>query len=351
MTTQRKTALVVFPGRGTYNKAELGYLGRHHSGKAELIATMEAERQRLGQVSLASLDGAHRYDAAVHTRGDNASLLIHACALGDFAEIDRDRFDIAAVTGNSMGWYIALAGAAAVAMPTGARVVNTMGTYMQDALIGGQLVYPFVDEAWHEIPGRRAELLGLASEVTAQGTGYVGLSINLGGMLVFGGDEAGLAGLASRLPADGVFPMALPNHAAFHTALQSPVSDKGLRTFTPGDFLSPETALIDGRGKIWRRGSRDLAGLHAYTFGEQVMQAYDFTRAILVGMREFAPDCVIIPGPGTTLGGAVGQCLVAINWQGLDSKEAFLARQDRDPVILAMGRDDQRRLVSGRHVP
>jgi [acyl-carrier-protein] S-malonyltransferase len=40
--------------------------------------------------------------------GDNASLLIYACALADFAAIDRDRFEVVAVTGNSMGWYLAL---------------------------------------------------------------------------------------------------------------------------------------------------------------------------------------------------------------------------------------------------
>ena len=32
-----KTAVVICPGRGTYNKAELGYLHRHHADKAALF--------------------------------------------------------------------------------------------------------------------------------------------------------------------------------------------------------------------------------------------------------------------------------------------------------------------------
>jgi len=105
----KKSALVICPGRGTYNKPELGYLARHHSGRKDMLAIFEAERKRRSQPSLQSLDGAERYSVATHTRGDNASLLIHTCAYGDFQAIDRDKFDIVAITGNSMGWYVALA--------------------------------------------------------------------------------------------------------------------------------------------------------------------------------------------------------------------------------------------------
>ena len=71
----KKTALVICPGRGTYNKAELGYLARHHGDRGDMLATFEAERARLAQPSLQSLDQAERYSVATHTRGDNACLL------------------------------------------------------------------------------------------------------------------------------------------------------------------------------------------------------------------------------------------------------------------------------------
>ena len=69
----RRSALVVCPGRGTYNKDELGYLARHHADKAELIGAIDAARLELGQEAVSALDGARRHTLARHTRGDNAS--------------------------------------------------------------------------------------------------------------------------------------------------------------------------------------------------------------------------------------------------------------------------------------
>ena len=341
----KKSALVICPGRGTYNKPELGYLARHHSARKDLLATFEAERVRLSQPSLQSLDEAERYSVATHTRGDNASLLIHACAYGDFQAIDRDKFEIVAVSGNSMGWYVALACAGAVSMENGGRIVNTMGTIMQENLIGGQIVYPLLDEDWREVPGRRAEIADLMLDINYKQSQQVHVSIELGGMLVLAGNASGLKALMERLPVIDRFPMTLANHAAFHTALQKPNSERGLEALPANLFTQPDIPLIDGRGNIWQRGATDQAALHQYTFGHQVTQTYDFTHAVQVGVREFAPDCVIVLGPGGTLGGAVAQSLIGIDWQGLGSKADFAARQESDPYLLAMGRDDQRALV------
>src|SRR5579859_7295242 len=104
-----KTAVVICPGRGVYNKAELGYLTRHHAGRREMFAAFDRQRGEMGQETLAALDGAPSFSMATHTRGDNASALIYAGSLADFLAIDRNKIDIVAVTGNSMGWYSALA--------------------------------------------------------------------------------------------------------------------------------------------------------------------------------------------------------------------------------------------------
>jgi [acyl-carrier-protein] S-malonyltransferase len=69
-----------------------------------------------------------------------------------------------------------------------------------------------------------------------------------------------------------------------------------------------------------------------------------------VSVREFAPDVLIVLGPGDTLGGAVAQSLIAAGWRGLDGKAAFQAVQAADPPVLAMGRDDQRALATGSAV-
>lgn len=343
--SKRKTALVVCPGRGTYNKPELGYLARHHGDKTDMLAAFEAERALSNQPSLKSLDEATRYSIATHTRGDNASLLIHACAYGDFQAIDTDTYEIVAVTGNSMGWYVALACAGAVSMADGGRIVNTMGTFMQEALIGGQLVYPLVDDNWQPIPGRREEIYAHMDAVNAEADMEVYISIELGGMLVLAGNEAGAEAMLQSLPVIDRFPMRLQNHAAFHTYLQAPVSERGHEVLPVNLFHQPDVPMIDGRGHIWRKGATDVAALHAYTFGHQVVEPYNFTRAIEVGVREFAPESVIILGPGTTLGGAVAQSLIGINWQGLAGKTDFADRQENDPYVLAMGREDQRSLV------
>ena len=79
----------------------------------------------------------------------------------------------------------------------------------------------------------------------------------------------------------------------------------------------------------------------------QILETYDFTRAIQVAVREHAPDRIILLGPGDTLGGAIAQALIAIQWQGLGSKRDFQEMQTASPFLLAMGREDQRALVIG----
>ncbi len=341
MTKQR--ALLVCPGRGTYNREELGTLGRLHAGKTDFIAMADAYRRAEGQPTLTELDGAAAFDAKVHTRGDNASPLIYACSYGDSLDIDRDRFDIVAVTGNSMGWYIALVAAGAVTPESGLAIVNTMGTLMHQHSIGGQTLYPYVDDDWQPIPDRRAELLALAAEHGAA------LSIDLGGMLVLAGDAAALKAFEAALPPlQGRYPMRLPNHAAFHTALQAPVAAAGQELLGADLFGTPTIPLIDGRGAIWRPRETRAVELRAYTLGRQVTEPYDFARAVRTGCREFAPDVVIVTGPGTTLGGSVAQTLIADNWQGMATKAAFLARQADAPFVLSMGIAAQRTIATGR---
>jgi hypothetical protein len=64
-----------------------------------------------------------------------------------------------------------------------------------------------------------------------------------------------------------------------------------------------------------------------------------------VVLKEFAPDVLIIPGPGSTLGAPVAQELIKQDWLGIGSKSDFIARQSEDPFVLAMGLEAQRRRV------
>ena len=343
-----RTAVVICPGRGTYNKSELGYFARHHQDRSVFLAMLDQYRIDNGQISISDLDGAAHYSPSIHTRGDNASPLIYACSVADFLTIDREAFEIVAVTGNSMGWYVALACSGVLTDIDGMSVVNTMGTLMQKHAAGGQTVYPLVDADWHPVPGRRDALMGLMRSIGERDEHVLSLSIDLGGMLVFAGNEAGLNALESELErVDDQYPMRLNNHAAFHSDLMEEVAQLGQGALPTGLFQQPTIPLVDGRGGIWYPGACDADLLRDYTLGYQVTETYEFSRAIEVAVREFAPDCLIVTGPGNTLGGSVAQCLVDMEWQGLSGKEGFLSRQALNPLLLSMGLDDQRALVCG----
>ncbi len=337
-------AVLVCPGRGTYGKAELGLLARLHAAKAALFAPWEAERARLGQESLAALDGAAAFDPARHTAGDNASALIFAATLADAADLRG--VELVAVTGNSMGWYSALAAGGALSADEGFRLSNGMGRLMQAALIGGQTVYPHMGEDWVPDPARKADLLALAAGIAARSGHSLALSIDLGGMLVLAGNAAGLDAFEAAVPRLGQFPLRLANHAAFHTALQAPVAAEGRAAFAGLGWAQPRVPLIDGRGAIWWPGATDAAAQADYTLGHQVVEPYDFTRAIAVAAREFAPDVFIVTGPGTTLGGAVAQALVLAGWRGMGGRADFDRMQAGTPVLVSMGRPEQRARVT-----
>lgn len=342
-----RTAVLICPGRGTYNKPELGYLARHHADKPALLAGFDQQRLDAGQEPVTTLDAAPRFEGRTYTRGDVASALICACSLADAQALSGD-IDVVAVTGNSMGWYIALAAAGALSAEDGFRVVNTMGTLMQERLIGGQLVYPFTDEDWRDDPVRKADLLALVTGIDARDGYVLALSIDLGAMLVLAGNEAGLAAFEAAVPrVQDRYPMRLPNHAAFHTGLQAPVAEAGRRRLDVAMFGQPARPLIDGRGHVWWPGACDTGALWDYTLGHQVVKPYDLTRAIATAAREFAPDMFIVTGPGATLGGAVAQSLVLAGWRGMRDKADFLAVQSERPLLVAMGRDDQRALATG----
>ena len=343
----KKRAVVICPGRGTYNKTELGYLSRHHGARAGLFAQFDAARTKLGQERLADLDGAASYQVTRHTRGDNASALIYAATLADFQSIVRERIDIVAVTGNSMGWYSALACGGSLSPQAGFDVVNTMGTLMQDSLIGGQLIYPFMDEDLKPNLARKTELLALIAELGNKSSCALSLSIDLGGFLVLAGNDAGLGAFEKAVPTvQGRFPMRLANHAAFHCALQAPVAERGRDRLPRALFGQPSVPLIDGRGAIWWPRANDPEALWRYTLDHQVVETYDFTGAIRTAAREFAPDLFVVTGPGSTLGGAVAQSLILADWQGLRNKADFIAHQAATPFLVSMGMDEQRLVVT-----
>ena len=342
-STQKKTAVVICPRRGTYNAEELGYLVRHHSDKASFIDMIDRVRKEVGQEAISSLDGADKYSSASHGSGENASLLIYACAMADFFSINRERYDIVAVTGNSMGWYLSLTAGGALSLEDGARLVNGMGQIVTKHGVGGQIVYPSVDDDWRPSEKRKKHIqdaLSMVGDVT------ISTSIYLGGLHVFAGGDRGIKHLMSQLPKDGVFPLRLRGHSAFHSSKLNHIVPLAKTAFSPDMFGRPDLPLIDGQGNIWPHFSTDTDALYDYTLGRQINGAYDFTRAVQVAAKEFAPDVFIVLGPGSTMGAPTAQSLIELDWHGLTSKTDFLERQHNDPIIISMGRVDQRALAT-----
>lgn len=333
----KETVLVVCPGRGTYNAPELGYLARHHGG-SEWLARFDAMRSGAGKETLSALDGAAKFSPAL-LKGNNAAPLIHACAYLDFLKLDRERFEVVAVTGNSMGWYTALACAGAVSGEQGFAIADGMGVNSQLHEPGGQSVLVLAGDDWTVDPALLAEV------EAAMARHRVLPSIRLGGMLVVAGPVAALDAFERDMPPLSRPPMRLAGHGPFHTPLMQASSDAAREQFPVDWFGQPQVPLIDGRGKVWRRFESNCEELWDYTFTHQILQPYDFTAAMTVGICEFAPDRVLLLGPGETLGGAIGQVLIARKWLDIASRNMFTVRQGEDPFLIGLGRPSQRSIV------
>jgi len=136
----RRSAVIICPGRGSYSRSELGYLHRHYPGQVDMLDAIDAARAAWGRQSVRELDAAPRYRPSLHNAGSQSAALTYACALADWHDIDHDRIDVVAVTGNSMGWYLALAVAGATDLRGGLAIADDMGNLMHAKGVGGQIL-------------------------------------------------------------------------------------------------------------------------------------------------------------------------------------------------------------------
>ncbi|MEH8019469.1 malonyl CoA-ACP transacylase [Rheinheimera muenzenbergensis] len=338
----KKTALLVCPGRGTYNKAELGYISQHAKDKT-LLSQCDAVRAKAGLATVSELDSQAVFSRATHLKAENAAALIFAAGMQDYHDINPEQFDVVAVTGNSMGWYTALGCTGVLAPDSGMQLVTDMAQLTAGGA-GAQFIYPLIDDNWQSDTERQA----LVQQQLLRHRGELFMSIVYGGYAVLAGSEAAVTAAMQALPVcDERFPLLLPGHAAFHTHLMQAASDSALSVWPAARFKQPQLPMIDGRGHIWPNLASDLSALQRYTLQHQVCQAYDFSKALQVAVKEFAPEHIILLGPGASLGGAVAQSLIQIGWQGLKTKQDFIsAQQAALPYVISMGIPEQRQHVS-----
>ena len=342
----RQRALIVCPGRGSYSRATMGILGNRNDAAAAAIDTCDALRAASGRITVRELDAMERFQATKHVAGEHASLLTFACSVADFQDLNRDRFEVVGVTGNSMGWYTALCVSGALPLQDAARLVEHMAAYQARNVIGGQVIYPLVDGDWNA----SAELEGnIASALShARGLGHVAeWSIRLGGYAVLGGDRPGVKALLETLPkqqrGDRTFPTQLPMHSAFHTSLMNETSQKALVELSDLPYQRPAVPLIDGRGVVHRPHSAKLDALREYTLGHQVMRPFDYTTAIESALTHCAPDVIVLLGPGNSLGGPTAQVLVSKHWFGVEQRDELRDGTPEHPHrLLSFGVAKQR---------
>jgi len=331
-------AVVAFPGRGAYSPSSLGSLPAGH----EWVARAEQLRAAYELPSLTDLDRAERFDPRVHLRPVNASALTFLLGMLDAERIAADH-EVVAVVGDSMGWYTALAAAGALSLDDAFRLVQEMALLAEQPLSddgpGGQVIYPLTDAAWKPDP-----TLAAAVEVAlAAGNGSVHRSEELGGFAVLAGTETGIGRLLTALPPVTVgqrsFPLRLALRGPDHTPLVSHVAAAARRLLGDLEWQVPRVTLIDGRGARFTPWSTDPADLARYTLDEQVVTPYRFATALRVALREYAPDVVVLPGPGTSLGGICGQVVVAEGYRGVRSRAGFESiKAGRKPILLSMRR-------------
>lgn len=334
-------ALVVCPGRGSYGREQLGSLQGELGDAKALVDACDTWRAARDQPTVRELDAAERYQARLHVAGEHASLLTFAASLVDLTQLDRERYEVVGVTGNSMGWYTALVAAGALPLHQGIELVDTMGSYQAKNVIGGQVTMPVVGPDWVPDPELRRAIEVAIDEVRSEGH-TVEISIELGSFVILGADAAGVKRLLERLPkierGKRTFPAQLPLHSAFHTSLLAASSDRARVDLAHLELRPPVVPLVDGHGRLHRPHSADPDAMLDYTLGTQVTETYDFGLALQVALRHCAPDVVVALGPGNSLGGAIAWGLVREGWRGVNSRDAL----SESSVLRAFGVADQR---------
>ena len=181
----KKRVVIICPGRGSYTRDTSNYLRDLCPEINKQLIGFDKKRVAENLPKISDLDK-NNFRAKIHMTGENASPLIYTCSINDFMLIDKDRYDVVAVCGNSMGWYIALALGGVISYDRGYDLIQTMGTLTHNHGLGGQIIYPIIDDEWQIDYVKKEMILKEIENVKAY------ISIHLGGYIVIGGEQKSL---------------------------------------------------------------------------------------------------------------------------------------------------------------
>lgn len=329
---------VIFPGRGAYTPSSLGSLPAAHPW----VRRADELRRAEGLASLSELDAASTFDPSVHLRPANAWPLTLVASLLDAERIAEDH-EAVVVTASSTGWYTALAAAGVLDFDDAFSLVQRMASAADGPLTGGsaasELIYALTDDAWRFDPARATSLdtaLGAAD-------GDAFRAIDLGAYGVVGGAVEAIDRVAAALPPVTVggrpYPLRLPTGDGWHTPLRAADAGAAAAQLAELAWARPSVTLVDGRGVRFSPWSTDPEELARYTLTEQPVTRFDTAAAVRVALREHAPEVVLLPGPGSSLGAAAAHMIVAEGYRGIRSRADFEAAQRSEtPILLSMRR-------------
>lgn len=331
-------AAVAFPGRGSYGPRSLGALPRGHPW----VRRADELRAAADLPALTSLDGADHFEPRVHLRPSNAWPLTFVTSLLD-AERIADDHEVVVVIASSTGWYTALAASGALGFDDAFRLVQEMARAAEAPLPGdaaaGELIYPLTDDAWQPDAAREAQVRSALADVD----GDAGLAVDLGAFAVIGGtipalDRVGSA-LAPVAVSERTYPLRLPAGDGWHTPLRRDAANRVADAIGELSWDRPNVTLIDDRGARFTPWSTDPTELATHSVRGQASSTYDFAASLRVALREYAPDVVLLPGPGASLGAACAQVIVAEGYHGHRSRAEFEeAQSGAAPILLSMRR-------------
>lgn len=330
--------LAVCPGRGTYLSSALGYVTHHareHVGASRFLDELDRWRAGHGMPLLRELDQARQFDAAVHLQAENAAALVFAATVVDYLRMPRN-LRVVALLGNSMGWYTSLFLGGVLSRDAAFEVVHQMAR-LTAQVDGGQVMERLVDLRWRHDRQREKQVAACFAETVSEFPQQFYPSIQFGGYQVFGGSEQAISRyLASARADERRMPVRLPDHGPFHTSLMKPVAELARRELAGLAFARPQVPLVDGRGIIWDPRTTRVDPLQGYTFVEQVMLPFHFSRCVEVACKEFAPQQAIVLGPGLQTANGVAQQLVRMKWHGMIDRRGFLEQQRQRPFLLQL---------------
>ena len=331
-------AAVAFPGRGSYGSGSLGSLPAEHPW----VRRADELRATAGLQALSEVDATERFTPALHLRPSNAWPLTFLVSLLD-AERIADDHEVVVVVASSIGWYTALAASGALAFDDAFRLVQQMAVAAEEPLENAEpaaeLVYPLIDDAWERDDARP----GLIDAALADAGEGAARALELGSFSVIAGTVGAVERVGAALPPVTMggrsYPLRLASADAWHTPLRTRSAAGAAARLGELGWERPKVTIVDGRGVRFTPLSADPARLADQSLVGHAEAPYDFARAFRVALREYAPDVVLLPGPGATLGTACAQLIVAEGYRGIRSRTELEAVQaGPSPLLLSMHR-------------